>query len=88
MDRRGLKYDETLKDRVYFFDDVPDHQIRREIPADNYIQITPPFLPDIEDLTLYTIIFTLLGMAGGSKKKLGKTRRLKRIRVQRKKKNK
>lgn len=91
MDRRDFKYDETLKDRVYFFDDVPNHQIRGEIPVDNYIQITPPFIPDIKDLTVYTVILKLLEMSGGRKKKSGKTRRLKRygkyMRVQRKKKN-
>jgi hypothetical protein len=91
MDRRSFKYDETLKDRVYFFDDVPNHQIRGEIPVDNYIQITPPFLPDIKDLTVYTVIHKHLGMMGGNKKKIGRTRKLKRygkyMRVQRKRKN-
>jgi hypothetical protein len=29
--------------RILFFDDRGDHVMRKEIPADNYIQITPPF---------------------------------------------
>ena len=45
-----------LKDRIFFFDDIPTHVLRKEIPADHYIQIDPPFTADRTDHTEYTTI--------------------------------
>ena len=37
-----LPEEKNLSERIYFFDDMPDHVIRGELlPADHYIQITP-----------------------------------------------
>ena len=44
---------ENLANRVYFFDDMPDHEIRGEIPVDNYIQITPPYVLGVQDTTYW-----------------------------------
>jgi len=56
-----------LESRVFFFDDLPNHMIRREI-GDNYIQITPPFNTDEEDTTNYGPVYAALGIqAGGSR---------------------
>ena len=56
-----------LESRVFFFDDLPNHMIRREI-GDNYIQITPPFNTDEQDTTNYEPVYAALGIqAGGSR---------------------
>jgi len=51
---------ENLENRVYFFDDMPDHVIRDEIPATHYIQITPPYDPQSHDTTNWEPIETAL----------------------------
>ena len=68
MERASRPLD-SLAERTYFFDDLPDHLIRNEIPADHYIQITPPFTLLGEDITDYKSIRSALGMSGGYKKK-------------------
>lgn len=81
MMRKGLPFNqETLKDRVYFFDDLPNHVIRQQIPEDHYIQIVPPFENNsIKDETNYEPILRVLnGTKGGNKKKVRKTRKWKR----------
>ena len=81
MVRKGLPFNqETLKDRVYFFDDLPNHMIREQIPEDHYIQIVPPFEDNsIKDETNYEPILRALNSTkGGNKKKVRKTRKWKR----------
>lgn len=51
---------DNLRDRVYFFDDMPDHVIRGEIPPDHYIQITPPYVHQVPDTTNWEPIETAL----------------------------
>jgi len=77
MERASLDIT-NLENRVYFFDDVPNHVIRTELPDDHYIQITPPFTALSVDSTDYTPINTALTMAGGSKKKQRKTKKWRR----------
>lgn len=70
---------ENLANRVYFFDDMPDHVIRDEIPADHYIQIQPPFPgkdlygnPDLKgesDETNWQPILTALSLKGGRRQR-------------------
>jgi hypothetical protein len=45
---------DSLAYRVFFFDDLPNHNIRTELPAGHYIQITPPFKGPGEDNTDYS----------------------------------
>ena len=81
MVRNNLPFNPaTLKDRVYFFDDLPNHKIREQIPEDHYIQIVPPFEDNsIKDETNYEPIHRALnGTKGGNKKKARKTRKWKR----------
>jgi hypothetical protein len=70
MENIGI-YDETknkdiLKD-IYFFDDIGTHQIKRELAIledgiykDHYIQITPPYSKNKEDLTDYSPILKVI----------------------------
>ena len=51
---------DNLANRVYFFDDMPDHVIRGEIPPDHYIQITPPYVHEVADTTNWSPIETAL----------------------------
>lgn len=62
---------ENLAGRVYFFDDMPDHEIRREIlPAGGkYIQIIPPYKHGVTDETDLAEITGILTTGGGGKKK-------------------
>jgi len=50
----------NLANRLYFFDDMPDHEIRREIPPNHYIQITPPYVHEVPDTTNWEPIETAL----------------------------
>ena len=68
----------NLENRVYFFDDVPDHVLRSELPDNHYIQITPPFSALTVDSTDYTPINKALSMTGGFKKKQKKTKKWRR----------
>ena len=45
---------DSLAYRVFFFDDLPNHIIRSELPVGHYIQITPPFKGPGEDNTDYS----------------------------------
>ena len=56
-----LPQEKNLSERIYFFDDMPDHVIRGELPADHYIQITPPFVFEIKDTTNWKPILDALG---------------------------
>jgi len=53
---------DNLVNRVYFFDDMPDHVIREEIPVDHYIQITPPYHIKSQDTTNWLPIESALGI--------------------------
>jgi hypothetical protein len=58
-----LPGEENLIKRVYFFDDMPDHVIRKEFGEefkDHYIQITPPFSFEIKDRTNWEPILDAL----------------------------
>lgn len=67
---------DSLESRVFFFDDLPHHMIRKEI-GDHYIQITPPFNTDERDTTNYGPVYAALGrQEGGASRK--KARILKR----------
>jgi hypothetical protein len=56
---------DNLSQRLYFFDDRPDHLIRNEIPEDHYIQITPPYEPNVKDQTNFKPINTAIRAFGG-----------------------
>jgi hypothetical protein len=58
----------NLVNRVYFFDDMPDHVIREEIPADHYIQITPPYDITSHDTTNWSPIETALDILPSASK--------------------
>ena len=66
-----LPQEKNLSERVYFFDDMPDHVIRNELPADHYIQITPPFVFEIKDTTNWKPILDALATnsKGGRRQK-------------------
>jgi hypothetical protein len=70
------KSTENLAGRVYFFDDIPDHEIRREIiPAGGkYIQIIPPYRTGVKDETDLAEITGILTSGGGRLKKRRKSR--------------
>ena len=57
-----------LADRVFFFDDIPTHVLRNEIPSDHYIQINPPFTAGREDHTDYRAIEMSLSPYSGGRK--------------------
>uniref|UniRef100_A0A6C0BJK8 FCP1 homology domain-containing protein n=1 Tax=viral metagenome TaxID=1070528 RepID=A0A6C0BJK8_9ZZZZ len=59
----------NLAERVFFFDDIPTHVLRKEIPADNYIQINPPFTAGGPDHTEYTTIERYLNATHSRTKK-------------------
>ena len=67
MMREIRKPTDNLAERVFFFDDRADHVIRSEIPADQYIQITPPYGPNIKDQTNFKPINTAIRAFGGSR---------------------
>ena len=67
MMREIRKPTDNLAERVFFFDDRADHIIRSEIPADQYIQITPPYGPNIKDQTNFKSINTAIRAFGGSR---------------------
>jgi hypothetical protein len=68
---------ENLAGRIYFFDDIPDHDIRKHIvPAGGkYIHITPAYQPGMRDETDINEITSILTIrrenlpAGGGRKK-------------------
>ncbi len=83
LDMIGEPYkDETLARRVWFFDDMPYHKIRRELPLTHYILVKP----NNNDFSeIYRILHRLAANAlveevkkEAQAKKKRKTRRLKR----------
>lgn len=58
----------NLENRVFFFDDRGDHEIRKEIPPTHYIQISPPYKPNIKDSTNFKPIANAIRVFGGSRK--------------------
>lgn len=55
----------NLETRVFFFDDVPNHKIRDELPEGHYINITPPYSKNNkEDWTDYGLVKWTLADAG------------------------
>jgi hypothetical protein len=63
----GLSID-SLEPRVFFFDDLPGHVIRTQIPLENYIQITPPFNTVAADNTNYAPVRAFLAQVGASRR--------------------
>jgi hypothetical protein len=82
MMRKRLPFNPaTLKDRVYFFDDLPNHVLKEQLPEGHYIQIVPPFSDtSIEDKTDYRSVLAALNSneGGKRKKKVRKTKKLRR----------
>lgn len=75
-----LPEEKNLSERIYFFDDMPDHVIRGELPADHYIQITPPFVFEIKDTTNWKPILDALttNSKGGRRQKRRPTKKSRR----------
>jgi hypothetical protein len=69
MMREIRKPADNLAERVFFFDDRGDHVIRSEIPTDHYIQITPPYGPEINDRTNFKPINTAIRAFGGTRRR-------------------
>ena len=67
---REIDFDRDLDpSRVFFFDDLPHHILRTELPEGHYILITPPFGRRLEDTTNYSKVYEHLPQNGGSRKK-------------------
>ena len=73
--------DASLAEHVYFFDDLPNHILRSELPRGHYIHITPPFSTDENDTTDYSSVqfaldrFTIrINHSGGAYTKTRKRR--------------
>lgn len=58
----------NLANRVFFFDDIPTHVLRNEIPPDHYIQIIPPFIAGRPDYTDYSLIERSLSPYSGGRR--------------------
>lgn len=60
----------NLKDRVYFFDDMPDHRLREELsdPSRQYIVMTPPY-KEGNDETNFGPALAVLGMKQGGRRR-------------------
>jgi hypothetical protein len=67
-------YSLNVPNRVYFFDDNPNHILKYQIPENNYILITPPFESDFKDATDYSPIYYALGLSTPFEFKGGKRR--------------
>ena len=68
----------NLQNRVFFFDDRGDHEIRAEIPSSHYIQISPPYKPNIKDSTNFKPVANAIRAFGGGARKTRRHRRSKR----------
>lgn len=68
MMREARKKTGNLANRTYFFDDIPTHVLRNEIPQDHYIQITPPFIAGLADHTDYSPIERSLSPYSGGRR--------------------
>jgi hypothetical protein len=72
-----LPSEKNLGNRVYFFDDMPDHVIRNEI-QNHYIQITPPYVLGVKDATNWEPIETALLTKGGRRQRRRPTKKSRR----------
>ena len=68
----------NLQNRVFFFDDRGDHEIRTEIPQNHYIQISPPYKPNIKDATNFKPVANAIRAFGGGARKTRRRRPSKR----------
>ena len=67
--------------RILFFDDRGDHVLKKQLPLEHYIQITPPFTPGSIDLTPWERVLSFLRRPSARKtrknrQKLTRRRRL------------
>lgn len=60
-----------LKDRVYFFDDMPDHKLREELtdPSRQYIVMTPPYKEGNDETNFGPALAALAEAKGGRRRK-------------------
>jgi len=70
----------NLSNRVFFFDDIPDHVILTEIPLTHYINIFPPFEPHVQDKTNFKPVLDAISSRGGKppRRKITRKTRLNR----------
>lgn len=60
-----------LASRVFFFDDIPDHELRSELPPTHYIQIEPAFHINTVDRTNFKPVMDAISARGGRRVKKG-----------------
>ena len=68
----------NLANRVFFFDDIPDHEILTEIPPAHYIHIFPRFEAlsfQAEDQTDYKPLLDAISARGGRRPRQKRTRK-------------
>ena len=65
----------NLANRVFFFDDIPDHKILTEIPPAHYIHIFPRFEPFTEDQTNFKPLLDAISARGGGRRRRPRTRK-------------
>jgi len=60
-----------LKDRLYFFDDMPDHALREELtdPSRQYIVMTPPYKEGNDETNFGPALAALAEAKGGRRRK-------------------
>lgn len=59
----------NLANRVFFFDDIPDHKILAEIPPAHYIHIFPRFEPFTQDQTDFKPLLDAISARGGGRRR-------------------
>jgi len=59
----------NLSNRVFFFDDIPDHHILNEIPRSHYIHIFPRFEPSVQDQTDFKPVLDAISSRGGARRR-------------------
>jgi hypothetical protein len=68
---------DSIRKRVLFFDNYPDHEMLYQIPPRNYIHITPDFKPNLRhDETRWTYVRSLLRPGNRQTMKKRHTRKL------------
>lgn len=77
----------NLKNRVFFFDDIPDHEIFSEIPADHYIHIFPRFELGVIDRTNFKPLEVAISARVGGRRRPKKQTKRTRAKRRRSKKN-
>ena len=65
----------NLANRVFFFDDIPDHEILAEIPPAHYIHIFPRFEPFTQDQTDFKPLLDAISARGGRRPRQKRTRK-------------